>query len=88
METVITIKKNKPACKALILLAKELEKKDNKSISVTKSDRRERHFEFIQPVKSDVDVFSLFSQLANFPTIEEIRNSGYNCIDYTQISVF
>ncbi|KAF0237334.1 MAG: hypothetical protein FD181_1900 [Prolixibacteraceae bacterium] len=41
METVITIKKNKPACKALILLAKELEKKDNKSISVTKSARDE-----------------------------------------------
>ena len=77
METVITIKKNKPACKALILLAKELEKKDNKSISVTKSERVEKHFEFIHPVKSDVDVFSLFGTLENFPTIEEIRNKAW-----------
>jgi len=77
METVITIKKNKPACKALILLAKELEKKDNKSISVTKSDRIEKHFEFIQPVRSDIDIFSLFGTLENFPTIEEIRNKAW-----------
>lgn len=77
METVITIKKNKPACKAVILLAKELEKKDNKSISVTKSDKGEKHFEFIQPVKSDIDVFSLFKQLENFPSIEEIRNKAW-----------
>jgi hypothetical protein len=77
METVITIKKNKPACKALILLAKELEKKDNKSISVTKSARDERLFEFIQPVKTDVDVFSIFEQMTNFPTLEEIRNIAW-----------
>lgn len=80
METVITIKKNKPACRALILLAKELEKKDHKSISVTKSAQGEKHFEFIQPVKSDVDIFLLFNQLANFPTIEEIRNKAWRKI--------
>ena len=77
METVITIKKNKPACKALILLAKELEKKDSKSISVRKSVRVERHFEFIQPEKSDIDVFTLFNQIENFPTLEEIRNKAW-----------
>lgn len=77
METVITIKKNKPACKALILLAKELEKKDNKSISVTKSVRVERDFEFIQPEKSDIDVFTLFNQIEDFPTLEEIRNKAW-----------
>jgi hypothetical protein len=35
METTITIKKNKPAYKALILIAKELEKNDHTSISIS-----------------------------------------------------
>lgn len=35
METIIRIKKNKPAFKALILLAKELEKNDHASISIS-----------------------------------------------------
>jgi len=40
METIITIKKNKPAYRALILLAKEFEKNDNTSISIKEENKQ------------------------------------------------
>ena len=40
METIITIKKNKPAFNALILLAKELEKNDHASISISEVNKK------------------------------------------------
>ena len=40
METIITIKKNKPAYRALILLAKEFEKNDNISISIKEENKQ------------------------------------------------
>ncbi len=42
METIIRIKKNKPAFKALILLAKELEKSDYTSISISEVTLRKK----------------------------------------------
>jgi hypothetical protein len=37
METIIRIKENKPACKVLILLARELRKNDESSIVINES---------------------------------------------------
>ena len=77
METVIRIKKNKPAFKALILLAKELEKNDQQSISVTELEQGNKQFDLIQPVNNDLDIFALFDQLSGFPTIEELRDKAW-----------
>jgi len=61
----------------LILLAKELEKNDQQSISVTELEQEKKQFDFIQPVNNDLDVFALFDQLSSFPTIEEIRDKAW-----------
>jgi hypothetical protein len=77
METIITIKKNKPAYKALILLAKELEKNDNTFISIKEVVQKKKNFEIIAPLKNAGDAFSFFEQLSDFPTIDELREKAW-----------
>jgi len=78
METIITIKKKKPAFKALILLAKELEKNDNTSISVKeKGPQRKRNLDLITPSKNAGDPFAFFDQLSDFPSLGELRKQAW-----------
>jgi hypothetical protein len=78
METVIRIKKNKPAFKALILLAKELEKNDHTSISISEINKKKQKFDLITPsgnTPSDLSVF--FDQLSDFPSLDELRKQAW-----------
>jgi hypothetical protein len=77
METIITIKKNKPAYKALILIAKELEKNDKTSISIIEVMQNKKNFDLITPLKNAEDPFSFFDQLSNFPTLDELRDKAW-----------
>jgi hypothetical protein len=77
METIIRIKKNKPAFKALILLAKELEKNDHLSISISEGIQKKRKMDLIAPTANPNDPFLLFDQLADFPTMDELRNQAW-----------
>jgi hypothetical protein len=77
METIITIRKNKPAYKALIALARELRKNDQSSISITEALPVEKDFDIIKPAKNQDNPFVLFAQLSDFPTIEEIRKQAW-----------
>ena len=77
METIITIKKNKPAFKALILLAKELQKIDKTSISIIEGKKNKSKFDLIFPGNEQGDVFKLFDQLTDFPSIEELRKVAW-----------
>jgi len=63
MKTIITIKKKKPAFKALILLAKELEKNDHTSISVCEGVDPQKKMDLSQPAdtKKSSDFFDQFS---------------------------
>ena len=77
METVITIKKNKPAFNALILLAKELEKNDHASISISEVIKNKQKFELISPTSNTKDQFVFFEQLSDFPTLDELRKQAW-----------
>ncbi|HEY3372549.1 MAG TPA: hypothetical protein VGK10_16970 [Prolixibacteraceae bacterium] len=77
METIIRIKKNKPAFKALILLAKELEKNDHTSISISEGIRKGGKMDLIAPTCNSNDPFLLFDQLDDFPTIDELRKQAW-----------
>ncbi len=77
METIITIKKNKPAFKALILLAKELEKNDHKAISIKQRAKEYREFELIAPIKEGFDQASYFNKLSDFPMLDELRKIAW-----------
>lgn len=77
METIIRIKKNKPAFKALILLAKELEKNDHTSISISEEMQKKGKIELIKPKGNPDDPFLFFNQLADFPTIDELRKQAW-----------
>ena len=77
METIIRIKKNKPAFKALILLARELEKNDHTSISISEGNKRKQKFDLIVPSANSDDTFALFDQLSDFPTLDEIRKQAW-----------
>ena len=77
METVITIKKNKPAFKALILLARELEKNDHQAISIKERAKKHKEFELIVPVKECFDQTSYFSKLSDFPMLDELRKVAW-----------
>jgi hypothetical protein len=77
METVITIKKNKPAFNALILLAKELEKNDHASISISVVNRKKQKFELVAPTSNTNDPFEFFDQLSDFPTLDELRKQAW-----------
>jgi hypothetical protein len=51
METIIRIKKNKPAFKALILLAKELEKNEPTSISISEGIKKKGKMDFVHEIQ-------------------------------------
>jgi hypothetical protein len=73
METIIRIKRNKPAFKALILLAKELAKSDHASISIDEVSKKKQDFDLIAPTSDSKDLFPFFDQLADFPNLDELR---------------
>ncbi len=77
MTTIITIKKNKPAFKALIRVAKELEKADHASISIVEQKSDHPTHEIIMPQKPSASAFAYFDQLQDFPTIEQIRKQAW-----------
>ena len=66
-------KKNKPAFKALILLAKELEKNDHSSISISEENKRKQAFDLIPPMDNSSDLSEFFNLLSDFPTLDELR---------------
>lgn len=73
METIIRIRKNKPAFKALILLAKELAKNDHASISINEVSKKTQNFDLIEPTNNNKDPFTFFDQLSDFPNLDELR---------------
>ena len=77
METIIRIKKNKPAFKALILLAKELEKNDHSSISISEVIKKKENFDLIKPVGNTDDPFVFFDQLSDYPILDELRKQAW-----------
>ena len=77
METIIRIRKNKPAFKALILLAKELEKNDHTSISISEINRRKQKYDLIAPTINKVDMTQLFDQLSDYTTLDELRKIAW-----------
>ncbi len=76
METIIRIKKNKPAYKALILLARELRKNDESSIVISESNVQD-DYDVIPPLNKEVIPDSIFEELSDFPTIEELRKLAW-----------
>jgi hypothetical protein len=77
METVITIKKNKPAFNALILLAKELEKNDHASISIREVYIKKQKFELIDPKNNTNNPSVFFDILSDFPSLDELRKQAW-----------
>ena len=77
METIIRIKKNKPAFNALILLAKELEKNDHASISISEVNKTKQKIDIIAPTSNTNDPFVFFDQLADFPTLDKLRKQAW-----------
>ena len=77
METIIRIKKNKPAFNALILIARELEKNDQTSISISEGKKRKQKFELIVPTSNTDDLFVYFDQLSDFQTFDELRKQAW-----------
>lgn len=77
METIITIKKNKPVYKALILLAKEFEKSDQLSISISEGIPKKEYPVLITPTRKASNPFSLFERLSDFPTLVELRKKAW-----------
>ncbi|MBW8331904.1 MAG: hypothetical protein K0M40_07780 [Prolixibacteraceae bacterium] len=77
METIIRIRKNKPAFKALILLAKELAKNDHASISINEVSKKTQNFDLIEPTKNNKDPFTFFDQLSDFPNLDELRKLAW-----------
>ena len=76
MTTIITIKKNKPACKALILLAKELSKSDESSITIEEKDEK-KTYEITKPLSLNEDISFFLNQLSDFPSLDEIREKAW-----------
>ncbi|MCF8362479.1 MAG: hypothetical protein K9G70_07635 [Prolixibacteraceae bacterium] len=76
METIITIKKNKPAYRALIMLAKELEKNDNASISINE-EKTEKRINLIKPKNKLKDTSICFDQLSDFPSLNNLRKKAW-----------
>ena len=76
MTTIITIKKNKPAYRALILLAKELKKADDSSIIIEEEQGEEMLYELTEPaiLKEDPELY--LDQLTDFPSLNEIRKKA------------
>ena len=80
MTTIIKIKKNKPAFRALIRIAKELEKADHASISIIEQKKDQPPMEIIMPQRSPANVFAYFEQLKDFPTLEQLRTKAWPAI--------
>jgi len=77
METIIRIKKNKPAFNALILIARELEKNDQTSISISEEKKRNQKFDLILPTDEIRNTFTLFDLLSDFQTLDELRKQAW-----------
>jgi hypothetical protein len=77
MDTIIRIKKNKPAFKALILLAKELEKTDHNAISISEVEASIPTENIIEPTNKRADLSAWFNHLADFPELEELRKQAW-----------
>ena len=77
METIIRIKKNKPAFKALILLAKELEKNDHSSISISEENKKKQVFDLLLPLNNSSDLSEFFNLLSDFPTLNDLRKRAW-----------
>jgi len=77
METIIRIKKNKPAFNALILLAKELEKNDHASISISEVNKTKQKIDIIAPISNTDDPFVYFDQLSDFLTLDKLRKQAW-----------
>lgn len=77
MTTIIQIKKNKPAFRALIRIARELEKADHASISIVEQKNDHPAHEMIMPLKPPSSAFDSFGQLKDFPAIEEIQKQAW-----------
>ncbi len=76
MATIITIKKNKAAYKALILLAKELKKTDESSITIEEKDEK-KPYELTKPLGLNEDTEFFLNQLTDFPSLNEIREKAW-----------
>jgi hypothetical protein len=70
-------KKNKPAYKALILLAREFEKNDHTSISINEKISKKKNFELILPKSPTIDPFEFFAHLSDFPLLNELRKTAW-----------
>ena len=77
MTTIITIKKNKPAYRALILLAKELKKSDESSIIIEEEEGEEKLYELTEPSILHEDPEFYLNQLTDFPSLDEIRKKAW-----------
>lgn len=77
MTTIITIKKNKPAYRALILLAKELKKSDESSIIIEEEQGEETLYELTEPSITHEDTEFYLNQLTDFPSLQEIRKKAW-----------
>lgn len=77
METIIRIKKDKPAFNALILLAKELAKNDQASISISEGHRKKKKFDLIKPTNKTNDLGKFFDQLSDFPNLDDLRKQAW-----------
>lgn len=76
MTTIITIKKNKPAYRALILLAKELKKSDESSI-IIEEEGEEKQYVLTEPSILNEDREFYLNQLTDFPSLNEIRKKAW-----------
>ncbi|MFN3554329.1 MAG: hypothetical protein ACK4VN_00025 [Bacteroidales bacterium] len=76
MTTIITIKKNKPAFRALILLAKELKKSDESAILI-EEEAEVSQFELSEPSTLGEDPEYYLNLLTDFPSLEEIRKKAW-----------
>jgi len=77
MKTIITIKKDKPANNALILLARELAKNNDNSITIKEITQEKGKTELIFPSEDSKDPFAFFDLLSDFPTIGELRKTAW-----------
>jgi hypothetical protein len=71
-----TDQKNKPAYKALITLARELRKSDESSIVISESYLQD-DFDVISPLTQNAIPDSIFDELSDFPSFEELRKQAW-----------
>jgi len=61
----------------LILLAKELEKNDHASISISEVNKKKQKFDLIEPISNAIDPFAFFDLLSDFPDLDELRKQAW-----------